>query len=103
MNLKNVVFEEIKGISDYPNYTKKYANIEYDYEGNLIPLELVLIDYKEDNETDKGYEIEIHQGGKYQGDIFDDMEKALNDLQFRIEDLFENGYLEAKNNLYLDY
>lgn len=104
MNLKHVIFETINELPENPNYSRKFADLNYDYDGTKMPIELVLLEYNENAEYDKGFAIDILQGSKkYEGDAFETLEEALADAEYRIEDLYEAGVLEAKEYMYSDY
>lgn len=101
MNLKTVNFEAINDVPELAGLTRKYTTFEYDYEGTLIPLELTLNEFQGNDVHDKYFSIDIFQGPKkYLGDEFETLDEAIADAEYRIEDYYESGNLNAKEFLY---
>lgn len=105
MNLKTVKFEKIKNLEDeIPYLTKKYANIDYDYDGNKIPLELVLSEFHESVDYNAGFVLNVHQGStNFEVGPKDTLDEILDLAQGEIDQAYEMGYLESEDTMYLDY
>ena len=98
----NLRFEELETAEIQPGLSRKSWEGDYNLEGEMIPLELILTEYSGDNLHDQYFSIDIKQGTrKFFGDEFTSMEEALEDADNRICDLYNAD--ELTNDSVGDY
>lgn len=90
MNLKQVKFTEIETAETVYGRVQKYAEVDYEIDGEFLPLELTLTQYAGDNDHDEYYSIDVKQGQTWFGDEFATLEDALLDAEYRILELFDS-------------
>lgn len=99
MNLKLEQFTEMETPEPVYGLSRKCAEIEYDIDDVLIPLELVLTEYAGDTEHGEYFSVDIKQGGRtWHGDEYETLEDAFLDAEYRILELFDS-YEIGKGNV----